>query len=158
MMKSLFSGDDTFLLLQMKKKYRAGIFVLKSKQALIRTKTETNPSGFIRQRSRWISKSPHYRDRDIWLTALVTGSANVMTVVAAVLLFSGDFPWLFGGILAMKFLSDGYFLWNLSRFFSLAFSPFRYTVSAVIYPFYLMISTARAFLAPVEWKGRISKR
>jgi len=158
MIKALFSGDDTFLLLQLKKKYRTGIFVLKSKQALIRTKTEANPSGFIRQRSRWISKSPHYRDRDICYAALVTGSANVMTVLAAVLLLSGDFPWLFGSILAMKFLSDGYFLWNLSRFFNLAFSPFRYAVSAVIYPFYLMISTARAFLAPVEWKGRKSKR
>ncbi|OFY54991.1 MAG: hypothetical protein A2Y87_10925, partial [Bacteroidetes bacterium RBG_13_46_8] len=62
MLQSVFSGDDTFLLLKMKKKYREGIRVLKSKDALIRTKAEATPADFFRQRSRWISKSFLYRD------------------------------------------------------------------------------------------------
>jgi uncharacterized membrane protein YphA (DoxX/SURF4 family) len=90
--------------------------------------------------------------------ALVTGLANILTVVAAVLLCTGDAPWLFAAIVALKFVPDGYFLWHLSGYFDMKFNFFRYTISAVIYPFYLMISMARAFLVPVEWKGRGRKR
>jgi biofilm PGA synthesis N-glycosyltransferase PgaC len=158
MVQSVISGDDTFLLLQIKKQYRAGIRVLKSKHALIRTKTEASPADFIKQRSRWISKSIHYRDRDILYSALVTGLANLMTAVAVVLLFFGYPPWLIPVILVMKFLPDGFFLWHLSGYFGIQFSLFRYAVSAVIYPIYLMISMIMAFLVPVEWKGRRSRR
>jgi biofilm PGA synthesis N-glycosyltransferase PgaC len=158
MKQSVISGDDTFLLLQIKKEFRADIRVLKSKHALIRTKTEETPAGFMRQRSRWISKSTLYRDRDIVYAALVTWLANFMTTMALVLVFFGYPLWLFAVILAMKFLPDGFFLRNLSQYFGIRFHILRYLVSAMIYPFYLMIGTARAFLVPVEWKGRKAKR
>jgi poly-beta-1,6-N-acetyl-D-glucosamine synthase len=154
MNKTVISGDDTFLLLQIKKHYRAGIRVLKSKHALIRTGTAANPADFIRQRSRWISKSIHYRDPDILYSALVVGFANVMTVVAVLSLCIGYPPWVIPIVLAMKFIPDGFFLWHLSRYFGIPFRFFRYAVSAWIYPLYLMISMTRAFLFPVEWKGR----
>ena len=154
MNQSVISGDDTFLLLQIKKQYRTGIRVLKSKNALIRTGAETNPADFIRQRSRWISKSIHYRDPDILYSALVVGFANLMTAVAVLLLFFGYPPWLIPILLAMKFIPDGFFLWHLSRYFGLSFRLFYYTVSALLYPLYLMISIGKAFLFPVEWKGR----
>jgi cellulose synthase/poly-beta-1,6-N-acetylglucosamine synthase-like glycosyltransferase len=158
MLQSVISGDDTFLLLQMKKQFRSDIRILKSKHALIRTKSETNPAGFIRQRSRWISKSIHYRDRDILLSALVVFFANLMTAISVLFLFFGFPPWVFPVLLAMKFLPDGIFLWHLSRYFGLPFRLFHYAVSAVIYPLYLMISMTRAFLFPVEWKGRRHRR
>jgi cellulose synthase/poly-beta-1,6-N-acetylglucosamine synthase-like glycosyltransferase len=154
MMQSVFSGDDTFLLLKIKKQCRSGIRVLKSKHALIRTKAEANPVDFIKQRSRWISKSTHYRDRDILYSALVVFFANLMTLVAVVFLFFGYPLWLIAVVLTMKLLPDGFFLWYLSGYFGVPFRFFRYAVSSVIYPLYLMISMARAFLFPVEWKGR----
>jgi len=158
MNQSVISGDDTFLLLQIKKQYRTGIRVLKSKNALIRTGAETNPADFIRQRSRWISKSIHYRDPDILYSALVVGFANLMTAVAVLLLFFGYPPWLIPILLAMKFIPDGFFLWHLSRYFGISFRLFYYAVSALLYPLYLMISIGQAFLFPVEWKGRRERR
>jgi hypothetical protein len=77
-----------------------------------------------------------------------------MTAVTVLILFFGYPPWLIPVVLAMKFLPDGFFLWHLSRYFGMSFCLFRYAVSAVIYPLYLMISITRAFLFPVEWKGR----
>jgi poly-beta-1,6-N-acetyl-D-glucosamine synthase len=154
MMQSVFSGDDTFLLLKMKKQYRSGIRVLKSKHALIRTKAEANPLDFIKQRSRWISKSTHYRDRDILYSALVVFFANLMTLVAVVFLFFGYPFWLIAVVLAMKIVPDGFFLRYLSGYFGVPFRLFPYVVSSVIYPLYLMTGTTRAFLFPVEWKGR----
>jgi len=158
MNQSVISGDDTFLLLQIKKQHCAGIRVLKSKHALIRTRTETNPADFIKQRSRWISKSIHYRDKNILYSALVVGFANIMTAVALLLLFFGYPPWLIPILLAMKFIPDGFFLYHLSGYFGIPFRLLHYTVSALIYPLYLMTGMVKAFLFPVEWKGRKGKR
>jgi cellulose synthase/poly-beta-1,6-N-acetylglucosamine synthase-like glycosyltransferase len=154
MKQAVISGDDTFLLLQLKNDHREDICVLKSKHALICTKAEKNPADFFRQRSRWISKSIHYRDRDILCSALVVWVANLIAGVAVAGSFFGYPLWLLPVVLVLKFLPDGIFLWHLSRYFGMKFSLFRYAISAVIYPFYLMISTAGAFLVPVEWKER----
>lgn len=155
MVKAVASGDDTFLLLQLKKHYRAHIKVLKSKQALISTKTKSNLHDFLRQRSRWISKSLYYRDWEILRTALVVLLANLSVLTAGLYWLLADHPWLFMILFIMKLLADGFFMSALLAFLHIKFRPGAYLVSGIVYPFYLSLSIAWAFLVPVQWKGRI---
>ena len=154
MRKSIASGDDTFLLLQMKTRFRRDIMVLKSKQALVTTKAEKQLAGFLKQRSRWISKSTHYRDWEILYSAMVVMLANLALLAEAVLWIAGCQPWLFASMLLTKLLLDGYFIFSLSAFFEIKFRPMAYVVSGIIYPIYLLIAVSGAFFAPVYWKGR----
>ena len=154
MIKSIASGDDTFLLLQLKKCCRTNIRVLKSKQALVSTKAEASLKDFFRQRSRWISKSVYYRDREILYSALVVLLTNMAIGLAAVFLLTGYQPWLLPVMLITKLLLDGFFISDVSTYFGIKFRLPGYIVSGIIYPFYLVTSIVWAFLAPVDWKGR----
>jgi len=154
MRKSIASGDDTFLLLQMKTRFRRDIMVLKSRQALVTTQGEKQLAGFLKQRSRWISKSAHYRDWEIVYAAWVVMLANLAVMAEAVLWIAGHRPWLFASMLLTKLLLDGYFIFSLSAYFEIKLRPLAYIVSGIIYPFYLLIAVSGAFLAPVYWKGR----
>jgi biofilm PGA synthesis N-glycosyltransferase PgaC len=154
MIKSIASGDDTFLLLQMKNNCRRDIRVLKSRQALITTMDEASLTDFLKQRSRWISKSTHYGDRDILYSAIVVLLTNLAVMATAVLLVAGYLQWLFPVVLITKLLLDGYFLSSLSAFSGIKFWLPGYIVSGIVYPLYLLISIAWAFLFPVIWKGR----
>ena len=59
---SINSGDDIFLMLNIKKKYPTEIQFLKSKDAVVKTKSEESFKNFISQRKRWASKSGNYKD------------------------------------------------------------------------------------------------
>ncbi len=154
MLKAVASGDDTFLLLQMKRLYRYNIRVLKSKQALITTPTEGSLKDFLRQRWRWISKSVHYRDREIVYAAWVVMLANLAMPVSALCFAVGCFPWLFPVVWGVKLGADGWFISTLSAFYGVKFRPGYYLLAGILYPFYLMVAVAGGMLLPVEWKGR----
>ena len=154
MMKAVVSGDDTFLLLQMKKKYRRDIRVLKARQALITTRAERKLKDFLRQRSRWISKAAYYRDREIIVPALVVLLANLTMLFVTVLFITGILPWLSLVVWIIKLGLDGFLISSISGFYGIKFRPLYYLMAGFIYPFYLMIVITRAMLGPVEWKGR----
>jgi cellulose synthase/poly-beta-1,6-N-acetylglucosamine synthase-like glycosyltransferase len=154
LLRSVASGEDTFFMLQLKKHCRNKIHVLKSKDAVIHTKTEGTLTGFMKQRSRWISKSTHYRDREIVYSALVVLLTNLALVLTAILTACGRQPWLFVVMLLIKLFIDGLFLQSLAKFFGIKFRYIYYVISGLIYPFYLFLTVLRAFVFPNDWKGR----
>jgi poly-beta-1,6-N-acetyl-D-glucosamine synthase len=154
LLRSVISGDDTFLLLQAKKYYRRDIRVLKSKQAFVETKVEAGPAAFINQRSRWISKSKYYHDPEIIYSALIVAMANAIMILSPLFLFSDNLKWLFPALITVKLLTDGWFIVTLAGYFGVKFRAMPFVLSALGYPVYLMIGMLRAFLLPVRWKGR----
>ncbi len=64
------SGDDIYLLQSIKK--RGGkINFLKNKNTIVTTQPKETVKGFIRQHTRWASKSSALQDRDYFFTALI---------------------------------------------------------------------------------------
>ena len=140
MQKAIASGDDTFLLLQMKQSFRKDIRVLKSRLSFVTTKSEANFAGFIQQRSRWISKSTRYRDREILYSALVVFLANMAMLTAMGLMMAGYHPWFFAVMIMIKLLTDGYFLFSLSDY---AGFKFNLAVYAAVSYTHLTLPTKR---------------
>ncbi len=152
--RSIASGDDTLLLLQLKKDYGSRIRFLKSLSAMAVTKTEENIYGFLIQRSRWVSKSKHYRDYEIILPALLVLFTNMALIVSLFLMLSGKVIWLFPVLFAIKLVTDGLFLNYLLKFFRIKFRLVFYFFSSLLYPFYLITILCINIFLPYNWKGR----
>jgi cellulose synthase/poly-beta-1,6-N-acetylglucosamine synthase-like glycosyltransferase len=152
--KSASSGDDTFLLLQIKGMYRQKIQVLKSKEAIVRTRLAKNPAEFMGQRSRWVSKSRYYRDPEIVYVSLLVFLTSLSLLQAAVLFLTGQQKWLFPVMTAIKISVDGLFITTLSEYAGIRFRLIPYMLSGLVYPVYLFTVFLRAFIYPLKWKGR----
>jgi glycosyltransferase involved in cell wall biosynthesis len=157
LVKSISSGDDTLLLLQLKKRYSSRIKFLKSLPALALTKPEKDIFSFFVQRSRWISKSRHYHDFDILFPALLVLITNIVLITSFFLMVCCKMAWLFLGLFTVKLIFDGMFLKELLKFFKIKFRWLPYFFSELFYPFYLMIILFMNFIIPLKWKGRIVK-
>ncbi len=81
------SGDDVFLLLNLKKKYRKKIKFLKSKKAIVFTQAQKTFADFVSQRTRWASKSGGYNDFFIILISIIVLLINFNLLINFLLSF-----------------------------------------------------------------------
>ena len=72
------SGDDVFLLHNIKAKYPHSIVFAKDKEAIVETVGVKNIFKFFNQRNRWTAKSTSYRDVDALLTSIIVFATNVI--------------------------------------------------------------------------------
>ncbi len=135
------SGDDVFLLHQMKIRDSDKIHFLKSEEAIVSTSSQESWHQFMKQRRRWLSKAPGYDDGDTKFTAFVVFTASFLWVIGLVgLSFNTEFwkPVLFMFIL--KTLVDFIFLRQVSEFFNLKKILPILPVFQVFYGFYVLVS------------------
>ncbi len=112
------SGDDIFLLLNLKKNNRKEIHFLKSKKAVVMTNAEPNFRQFIKQRTRWASKSKGYTDYFIILVAFAVLLINFSIFINLSLSFIfKELFFVFSLQLLAKSLVDYLFLFITSTFF-----------------------------------------
>jgi glycosyltransferase involved in cell wall biosynthesis len=114
------SGDDVFLLHNMKKIANDKIHFIKSSEAIVTTVTNKNITDFFNQRFRWISKAPGYRDSDTKFSAFVIFATSFLWMVGLGLTLFNDFhflkPTLF--LFLLKTFVDTIFYKNISSFFN----------------------------------------
>lgn len=149
------SGDDVFLLLNTKKKYRKDIHFIKSMEAVVFTKPVNNMCDFFKQRIRWASKSKGYRDIDIIYTALIVAITNLLL---ALILGASAFNYklliyyfLFIGI---KSVVDFSLLYLIARFFKQHNLLWLFIPLQIIYPFYIVFTAIAGLFGRFEWKKR----
>ncbi len=117
--KSFSSGDDIFLLLNLKKKYRNGIMFLKSTEAVVFTKPEKTLQQFINQRKRWASKSTGYRDFDIIWVSIIVFLINLSLIFNLLgSIFFHGLLLIFGIQLFLKSVVDFSFLYLSLRYYN----------------------------------------
>jgi cellulose synthase/poly-beta-1,6-N-acetylglucosamine synthase-like glycosyltransferase len=97
---TLPSGDDLLLMHKIYKKYPMQVFFLKSRQAIVSTRPETNWRGFINQRIRWASKASGYEDRRIFWVLLGVYLVNATFAALLVAAFWNSW-WLWVGLLLL---------------------------------------------------------
>jgi cellulose synthase/poly-beta-1,6-N-acetylglucosamine synthase-like glycosyltransferase len=158
--KSVPSGDDVFLMNEIKKNKGAGkIQFLRQTAACVQTQMETSWKGFFSQRLRWISKT-----RDINDPAILSISALVFLVNLAlvILCFSAcispyylDYLILF---YTAKLLTDLVPFLLITHFFNrksiLWTLPFLEPINA----FYTIGIGIMGNLRPYTWKGRMIRK
>ncbi len=117
--KEFLSGDDVFLMHQVKSRYPETIHFVKSQQALVETKSAATWRQFFNQRFRWASKTPGYTDSDTLFTAGVVFGISLTFVLSALLMiYNLDFykPLLF--VFFFKTAIDGWFFFWVAPFFN----------------------------------------
>jgi cellulose synthase/poly-beta-1,6-N-acetylglucosamine synthase-like glycosyltransferase len=151
--KSFSSGDDVFLLLNIKKKYPQKIRFLKSKKVLVYTKAEKTIIQFIKQRKRWASKSTGYKDTDILTASFAVFFVNLsLAINLIVCVFFPGLIFLFLVQLFLKSLIDYSFLYTSLSFFNKTkllwyFIPTQ-LANIILVPFIALAG----ILTSVKWK------
>ncbi len=149
------SGDDIFLMLNLKKKYKNQIHFLKSKDAIVFTKSQKTFSDFIEQRKRWTSKSKFYKDFDIIYVSILIFLNNFLLFLNFILsFFEKKYFFLFLILFFTKFMMDFIFLRRSSKFFEKKFEKKIFFILQFIYPFYIVFIALYGNFSSFIWKKR----
>jgi biofilm PGA synthesis N-glycosyltransferase PgaC len=139
------SGDDVFLLHQVKKQYGASkIYPLVSSKAEVRTPAPQNMKSFINQRVRWGGKSRGYTDIFSKLLAIIVFLTAITQLTS--LLFI-DFIWLTAILWFVKIIIDSIALSSYRRVWEIAFPLWGLLILCVVYPSYIFITGIIGFFS-----------
>lgn len=152
--RSVVSGDDTLLMLDLKKKTRNGILLLKSLQAVVVTKGVASWKDYMDQRKRWMSKIRYYSDRDVVYTACLVFTTSLLLITSGILCIAGRHPWLFPALLAGKTTADYFFLRSFMRFYGKKPPVLTFVLYELIYPFYMVTVALSGIITGYHWKER----
>lgn len=152
---SISSGEDVFLLEEVKKVDSNSIHYGLLKDLIVKTKTINTMPAFLKQRIRWAYKSKYNPNFINLFSGFVIVTANLLIVrlFFAILTKSGSVPYLLIFII-VKFVIDFLLVFLASKFlgrikFIWWFIPFE-----IIYWMYvLIVGTSSLFLKP-NWKGK----
>lgn len=147
------SGDDTFLLHQVKRNFPDKILVLKCREAVVVTEPLTKLKEFFNQRIRWISKSKYYRDFQILVSASVVTASNltVLAWMAAAIICANALFLIPPGF---KMITDWLFITPVLSYFRKKKLHFLVPLLSVLYPFYVAIFAPAGLSGRFTWKGR----
>jgi len=149
--EKIASGDDVFLMLNIKKKHPSRIQFLKSSDAIVQTCSQPNLSGFVQQRKRWTSKAKAYRDAELVFVSVLVYLTNL-------LIFIGFFiPALFKSFLVLfcvKAFIDFVFLMQITHFFKKFYLMKWFLPLQFLYPVYICIVGFWGLCGSFEWKNR----
>ena len=156
---NIASGDDVFLMHEIKQKYANGIAFAKKKEAIVKTSSESNISGFINQRKRWAAKSASYKDWDTITISILVFLMNI-SITTLFVLFLFNIQWLkvFLTLLLVKYIADYLFLLPVLKFFRKRNLAFWILPFEIFYGFYIVLIVILSFTNSFEWKGRIYKK
>ncbi len=135
------SGDDVFLLHNFKKREATKIHYLKSHEAVVLTSGAYGIKEFLKQRFRWTSKAPGYKDTDTIITAtLVYGISVLLTFGIMVIPFTNSILKPLGLIYGLKTIGDCWFFYRVMPFFGKKNLLWLVPLFEVIYAFYVTAS------------------
>jgi glycosyltransferase involved in cell wall biosynthesis len=151
------SGDDMFVMLELKKKYPNKIHFLKSTEATVNTLLINNLFSFFRQRKRWAAKAKFYNDISISGTALIVFLVNMLLMTCLVIGFvKGNF-FYFLILFLIKSAIDFPFLYRVTTFFGEKQLMRWFPVVQSFYFLYVCFTAIAAMITPITWKGRVIK-
>lgn len=149
------SGDDTMLLLSIKKEYPGKIRFNNDRYALVETFPEKTWRDFWNQRKRWVSKSKYYHDFDIIFASFMVFVTNLLLIVFLILMcFSSLFIDYFIAFFILKLLIDSLFLFPVIHYFKKYDVLPVYLPLQILYPFYAITTALGGKFSGFKWKNR----
>ncbi len=155
--RKVVSGDDTFFLHALKRMKGNKIRLLKSYHAVATTRGYSSVKDYMDQHRRWVSKSIHYRDPDVILTAVTVLLVNLCVFVSALLLVAGRNYWLFPLMFSSKAFSDYLMIRDYMRFCRKKTSLAEFLTFSVVYPVVTLWISFTGMVIGTQWKGRHNK-
>jgi glycosyltransferase involved in cell wall biosynthesis len=150
------SGDDVFLLLNLKKKFPGRLMFLKSPEASVYIKPHLSIFAFLQQRLRWVSKSKYYKDGSIIITAIIVLLINLWLLNCLVMsFFNSSFILWGGGVFLLKSFVDYIFLRKVLDYYNMIGLLKFFVISQFLYFLYVSFTGLAGNIIPSRWKGRI---
>lgn len=156
---NFISGDDIFLMLNIKKNYGSpAIRFLKSYDAIVYTEAKKSFKEFFDQRIRWVSKSRGYSSISLILASLIIYIFNYLLLVGLILsFFFTEFISFTIILFLIKCIIDLPILAGITKFVKrknllLFFLPLQ-----LIYILYISVIGFIGNFLKFEWKGRHGK-
>ncbi len=151
----LASGDDLLLMTKLSKAGAGSISYLKSAGAIVSTAPQPDWRSFMQQRIRWASKSGKYNDARLTLVLVLVYLFNFMFPVLIVCgLYNPVYLAVAGGMLAIKALSEFYFLRPVARYFEKEWVYPWFFLLQPVHIAYIFIAGFLGFAGVYKWKGR----
>lgn len=154
--ENMASGDDVFLLQKGIQKEPHHVHYLKSKLAIVETKTESDWKALFLQRVRWASKTKNYHafyPKQLGLSVFLMNL--IWLLVFGCLLLERDNYLVSLCLMFSKFLVDAILLYKTSRFFKIRT---RFVVlTSFIHPFFTFAVVIYSLFGNYTWKGRTFK-
>lgn len=152
------SGDDIFLLHNVKKLTGMKPLFLKSREAMVISKGQADLKSFWNQRKRWTSKSRAYRDFDSVISAMIVYIMNLFLLVSLFLtVFIPQMFLVFLVLFALKSVPDLLFMYAVSDFFNRKHLLRYFLILQILYFFYVSIIPVAGGIGKFSWKGRVFK-
>ncbi len=153
--KEIQSGDDVFLLHAVKQADPGAVTFVKSRRATVTVTDRGGVAAFFRQRSRWASKGPAYRDRDTLLAAATVFLINLSLTASVVAGFFVAAWWLWTLMLyILKSIPDFLLLHSVTSFYRRRKLLWLFPFAQLFYPFYITgTALAGIFSYPFRGKG-----
>jgi biofilm PGA synthesis N-glycosyltransferase PgaC len=149
------SGDDIFLLFQLKKENKNAIAFTVNTDSIVSTEAIRGITGLINQKIRWASKSIHITDASFILLSLLAVGSNIWLLCLFPLEFNiGSWPMLSLSFLSVKCIFDFIMIKRISTRYNSRFTIGSYLLSFVLYPFYLIGVFILSIFKNPTWKGR----
>jgi len=154
--KPIASGDDMFLLEEVKRKGKK-ISFCKSVDACVYTDPPKTIKQFISQRLRWVAKSSQYQDNFLIYTAISVFLMNIALfgiLISAI--FEIQYLYMFAGSFLLKGIVDLILLKPVSKFFNLKpLLKVKYYISTqLLYPLYSVFIAFASQISGFRWKNR----
>ncbi|OFX17610.1 MAG: hypothetical protein A2033_09410 [Bacteroidetes bacterium GWA2_31_9] len=154
--EEIASGDDMFLLHEIKRHPEYKINYLMSQNAIVNTNATENINAFINQRIRWASKAKYYKDNFSILTALIVFATTLSQIILLILsVFNVFYLYCFLIILIVKSIIDYALIYNVNSLFKIKnifglIIPFE-----IIYFIYtIYVGVLSIFSSSFLWKDR----
>ncbi|MCK9207638.1 MAG: glycosyltransferase [Salinivirgaceae bacterium] len=151
--REYISGDDVFLLHQFKRTDPSKIHYLKSPETVVLTNGADNLKAFLKQRFRWASKAPGYRDFDtLFIAGVVLGVAFSLILTMLLAFFNIQYVMLFLCLFSIKTMVDLWFFTHVLHFFGklsslLMYLPFFELAHAL----YVLVASVSVLFPIVRW-------
>ena len=154
--KSFASGDDMFLLQNVKMNYpKDAIGYIKDKEAIVSTQSAKSINEIVNQKARWTSKAKGYTDIMILYPAVITFLANI--IIIAVLFRVIIDPLILKMALIVygsKIAADIIAVLPGISWFTKPSNLLLFIPLAAIYPFYILAIGIISFTKKATWKDR----
>ncbi|WP_080240024.1 glycosyltransferase [Spirosoma rigui] len=151
----LASGDDEFLMHKVSARYPDGVRFLKSRGAMVETRSHASLRAFYQQRKRWASKWKAYES---WLPtalAVFVFMSNAAPVVALAGWWLGFLPGNAAlAVIGLKAVTEFLFLRQILVFLQKKSAVGFIPLTQLIYPFYVVFFGLAAQGKGYRWKGR----
>ncbi len=145
------SGDDVFLLHSLKKS-GSKIEWLEAMEAAVTTVSPMSAGNFFRQRGRWISKAPAYRDINTIIIGIVTFVTILLQMLSPALAFIDiTFLYIYVVTIIVKSIPDYLVLSITTKRYGKKKLMSWFIPSQIIYPYYVLISLFYGFLFQRRW-------